>query len=192
MSMFHFYALLARMRHIGRWGLMHNTFPENVAEHSLMTAVLAHALALIRRDVFGISCDPEACATAALYHDASEIMTGDLPTPVKYWSSSIRDAYREIELHSVDKLLGFLPDELRPAYAGSLCPEGAATREIVHAADKLSAYLKSAAELRAGNTEFESAARQLLQKLKELNMMEIDYFLTNFYPSFALTLDELQ
>ena len=190
--MYHFYALLARMRYINRWGLMHNTFPENVAEHSLMTAVLAHALALIRRDVFGIDCDPEACAAAALYHDASEIMTGDLPTPVKYWSASIRDAYREVELHSVDKLLGLLPEELRPAYEQSMRPADGAARELVHAADKLSAYLKSASELRAGNTEFESAARQLFQKLKELEMREIDYFLTHFYPSFTLTLDELQ
>lgn len=190
--MHHFYALLARMRHIGRWGLMHNTFPENLAEHSLMTAVLAHALALVRRDIFGEDCDPDACAAAALYHDASEIMTGDLPTPIKYWSPAIREAYREVELHSVDKLLGFLPEELRPAYEQSLRPADGGVRELVHAADKLSAYLKSAEELRAGNSEFKSAAHQTLEKLKEMKMKEIDYFLTYFYPSFTLTLDELQ
>ena len=190
--MFHFFALLARMRHIGRWGLMHNTFPENVAEHSLMTAVLAHALAIIRRDIFGVECDPDACAAAALYHDAPEIMTGDLPSPVKYWSPAIRDAYREVERHSADRLLGLLPEVLRPAYEGHLRPAGEDVRELVHAADKLSAYLKSAQEIRAGNTEFGLAAQQLLQKLKELEMKEVDYFLDNFYPSFTLTLDELK
>lgn len=190
--MYHFYALVSRMRHIGRWGLMHNTFPENVAEHSLMTAVLAHALALIRRDIFGGDADPDACAAAALYHDASEIITGDLPTPVKYWSPAIREAYHEVESHSIDRLLTLLPPELRASYEETLRPQDEGVREIVHAADKLSAYLKSAEELKAGNREFERAERQTLNKLKELKMPEIEHFLEQFYPSFTLTLDELQ
>ncbi len=190
--MHHFFALLARMHLIRRWGLMHNTFPENVAEHTLMTAALAHGLALIRRDIFHKPVDPERCATAALYHDMSEILTGDLPTPVKYWSGAIRDAYHTLESQSVDRLLALVPDELRPAYESCMRPTDKDINELVHAADKLSAYLKSVEELRVGNREFASAAEQTLKRLYELNCPEIEYFLREFYPSFTLTLDEMQ
>ena len=113
---FHFFALISRMRYIGRWGLMRNTFQENIQEHSHMVAVLAHALAVIRRDVYGGDLDPEHAAVLALYHDATEILTGDLPTPVKYFDRGIRDAYKGVEAVSARRLLAMLPQALRPAY----------------------------------------------------------------------------
>lgn len=190
--MYHFFALITRMRHINRWGLMHNTFPENVAEHSLITAILAHSLAIIRRDIYGEAADPDACAAAALFHDASEILTGDLPTPVKYWSPSIRKAYQEVEKHSADRLLDLLPDEMRESYQQCMTPRDSGVRELVHAADKLAAYLKSTEEVRAGNSEFMQAMRQTREKLESMEMKEVVYFLQYFYPGFTLTLDELQ
>ena len=135
-----FFAYLARMRYIRRWGLMRSTEPENVQEHSHMVAVLAHALAVIRRDVMGVPADPERAATAALFHDAPEILTGDLPTPVKYFDPELRAAYGRVEELSVEKLLTLLPEELRPAYAPWLREEyDGETRALVKAADKLSA-----------------------------------------------------
>jgi len=193
--MYHFYALLARMKYIGRWSLMVSHYPENVAEHSLMTAVLAHALALIGREVFqNPQADPNACAAAALFHDAPEILTGDLPTPVKYFNPGIREAYGQVERAGVEKLLGMLPEHLRGTYAPFLTEEQGdpATARYVKAADKLSAYVKCKEELRAGNQEFRDAERVTAQKLREFAMPEIDYFMEHFLPSFALTVDELQ
>ena len=191
--MSHFFAFFARMRTILRWGLMHNTRPENLAEHSLMTAAIAHGLAVIRRDVFGGEADPGVCAAAALYHDAPEILTGDLPTPVKYFTPALRAAYSDIEEWSSARLLSLLPEELRPAY-GPLLSQGGqpeAVRTLVHAADKLAAYLKCLEELRAGNAEFRDAERQTLAKLEAMAIPEVDYFLAHFAASFRLTLDEL-
>ena len=139
----HFFAYLARMKYIGRWGLMRSTIPENLQEHSHMTAVLAHALAVIRRDVLGGDADPDAAAVAALFHDAPEILTGDLPTPVKYHSPEIRAAYRRVEEQSAQTLLSMLPESMRPAYEPWLREEyDPELRALVKAADKLSAYLK--------------------------------------------------
>ena len=171
---------------------MRNVTPDTLAVHNSEVAIITHALAVIGNKYYGRHYDCGRAVLLALYHDAPEIMTGDLPSPVKYWSPSIRDAYREVEAHSTERLLSLLPEALRPAFERQLRPPDAGVRELVHAADKLSAYLKSAQEIRAGNTEFGSAAGQLFQKLKELDMKEVDYFLTNFYPSFTLTLDELK
>lgn len=157
-----------------------------------MVAVLAHALAVIRRDVFGGAVDPGQAAVAALYHDAPEILTGDLPTPVKYFNPEIRSSYRQVETLSAQKLLAMLPESLRPSYEPWLTetydPEICA---LVKAADKLSAYLKCVEELKAGNREFRRAADQTLAAVQALSLPEVDYFLQHFLPSFQLTLDEL-
>lgn len=186
-----FFALISRMRYIGRWGLMRNTFEENVQEHSHMVAVLAHGLAMIQRDILGQPADPERCATAALFHDASEILTGDLPTPIKYFNPAIKNAYKDIEAGACQQLLTMLPEELRPGYAPLLLESDEEVRTIVKAADKLSAYIKCLEELKAGNTEFESAARQTEQALKEMRLPCLDWFMTHCLDSFRLNLDEL-
>lgn len=189
---FSFFAYLSRMRYINRWGLMRNTFQENVQEHSHMVAVLAHTLAVIRRDVLGRPADPGLAAAAALYHDAPEILTGDLPTPIKYYSPDIRDAYKQVEQVSAGKLLDMLPPELRGAYEPLVREDyDPDTRALVKAADKLSAYIKCVEELKAGNGEFRQAAEQTLEALKAYGLSEVDYFMEHFLPAFGLTLDEL-
>ena len=157
-----------------------------------MVAVLAHALGVIRRDVFHKACDPAVCAEAALFHDASEIFTGDLPTPIKYHTPAIRDAYRQVEEEAAEKLLSMLPQELRPAYAPLLRETDGDVRRLVKAADKLAAYIKCLEELRAGNNEFKLAARQTRAALDQMEMPELDYFMKHFLPGFELTLDELK
>ncbi len=187
-----FFAYISRMRYIGRWSLMRNSLPENIQEHSHMVAVLAHALGVIRRDVFHIPCNPDEAASAALFHDSPEILTGDLPTPIKYHSREIRDAYGQVEALACSKLLETLPPELRPAYEALLCGETqAGVRDLVKAADKLSAYIKCIEERKAGNNEFLSAEKQTRQILEDSHMPEVDYFLEHFIPSFELNLDEL-
>lgn len=187
-----FFALIGRMKTIRRWSLMRSVTPEDVAQHSHSTAVLAHALAVIRRDVLGLDCDPNAVAARALYHDAGEILTGDLPTPIKYYNADIMDAYRRVEDVASRKLLTMLPAELRGAYEPLLTAEGGETeRRLVKAADKLSAYIKCIEERRAGNDEFLQAEEKTLAKLKAYGMPEVDYFLEHFIPSFEKTLDEL-
>ena len=187
-----FFAYISRMRYIGRWSLMRNSLPENIQEHSHMVAVLAHALGVIRRDVFHVPCNPDEAATVALFHDSAEILTGDLPTPIKYHSNEIRDAYKEVEALACRKLLATLPEELRGAYEPLLDGE---TEERVHdlvkAADKLSAYIKCIEERKAGNNEFLSAEAQTRKLLEESHMPEVDYFLEHFIPAFELNLDEL-
>ncbi len=186
-----FYALIARMKNIDRWALMRSVTRENVQEHSHMVAVLAHALAVIRRDVFGISCDPNAAAAAALFHDAGEILTGDLPTPIKYNNPDIMAAYRQVESEAAQKLLGMLPEALRPAYAPLLAEPDPELRPLVKAADKLSAYIKCIEERRAGNDEFLQAEQKTLDALRGYDLPEVDWFLEHFIPAFELTLDEL-
>ena len=188
-----FYAYLSRMRYISRWGLMRNSCPENIQEHSHMVAVLAHALALISRQIFGNqTIDPDKCATAALFHDAGEIITGDLPTPIKYFSPEIRSAYKQVEDVAAEKLLDMLPQELRDCYRPILQEEDKEIQRFVKAADKLSAHIKCLEELKASNHEFILAARQTRQALEEMDMPEIRYFMEQFLDSFTLTLDELQ
>ena len=189
---YHFFPMIARMRYISRWGLMRNTDPENVQEHSHMVAVLAHALAVIENERFSGQTDPGVVAVAALYHDASEILTGDMPTPIKYYNPAIREAYRQVERVAEEKLLAMLPDELRPTYSAALSPAAPEIQQLVKAADKLSAYIKCLEELKAGNTEFKQAAEQTRYALDDMELPELDYFLENFLPSFKLTLDELE
>ena len=187
-----FFALISRMRYIERWSLMRNSIHENIQEHSHMVAVIAHALGVIRRDVYGIPCDPEACATVALYHDASEILTGDLPTPIKYHDEEIMSAYRRVETIASEKLLGMLPQELQASFEPVLV--GETQRElhpIVKAADKLSAYIKCIEERKAGNNEFLNAEKQTLAAIHAYNLPEAEYFIEHFIPAFEKTLDEL-
>ncbi len=187
-----FYALLSRMRYITRWGLMRNTFSENIQEHSHQVAVLAHALALIRREILHLpGPDPDRCAVAALYHDASETLTGDMPTPIKYYNPEIKTAYKQVERIAGERLLDMLPPELRKCYEPLILESDEEVEPIVKAADKLSAHIKCLEEKKAGNTEFDSAAGQTYFALRGLKMPELDWFLTNCLPSFALTLDQL-
>ena len=188
---YRFFALISRMKNIARWSLMRNSFPENVQEHSHMVAVIAHGLAVIRRDVFGVPCDPDRAAAAALFHDASEIYTGDMPTPVKYFNPEIMTAYKQVEALAADKLLSTLPDGMRPAYRELLEESDEDIRRLVKAADKLSAYIKCLEELKSGSTEFSLAARQTEARLHDMHMPEVEYFLEHFIPAFDLTLDEL-
>lgn len=190
--MFNFFAYISRMRYIVRWSLMRNALQENIQEHSHMVAVIAHALALIRRDVFHISCDPNEYAAAALYHDASEILTGDLPTPIKYHSREIRGAYKQVEELACRKLLATLPAELRPSYEELFVGETEKRlHDLVKAADKISAYIKCVEERKAGNNEFISAEKQTRELLENSELPEVRYFMENFIPAFELTLDEL-
>ena len=188
-----FYALLGRMRYITRWGLMRNTFSENIQEHSHQVAVLAHALALIRREILQLpGPDPDRCAVAALYHDASEILTGDLPTPIKYYNPEIKQAYKEVERIAGEKLLGMLPQKLRESYAHLVLEDDAEVLPIIKAADKLSAHIKCLEEQKAGNTEFDSAARQTWESMKAMNLPELEWFLQECLGAFSLNLDELE
>ena len=188
----HFFAYISRMRFIQRWALMRNTAPENVQEHSHQVAVLAHALAVIRNEKFGGAVDPGAVAVAALYHDASEILTGDMPTPIKYDNPAIQHAYKEVEAVAEKKLLHMLPQELQSVYAPILTPTDPDVERLVKAADKLSAYIKCVEELKAGNTEFREAAAQTRKALEGYGLPEVAYFLDTFIDSFSLTLDELK
>ena len=187
-----FYALMGRMRYITRWGLMRNSFSENIQEHSHQVAVLAHALALIRRDILKLDTpDPDKCAVAALYHDASEILTGDLPTPIKYYNPDIKDAYKQVERIAGNRLLDMLPPELRSSYEHYVLEDDKDLEPFVKAADKLSAHIKCLEEQKAGNTEFDSAAKQTWDSMKAMHRPELDWFLDHCLPAFALNIDQL-
>ena len=185
---YHFFALISRMRYIGRWGLMRNTFRENIQEHSHMVAVLAHALAVIRREVYGGEIDPGQAAVLALYHDAPEILTGDLPTPVKYYSPETKKAYDTVENAAKARFAQSLPDVLREGYADVFrCSED--EKRLIKAADKLAALLKCKTELDSGNREFAPAMASVEAALKGMEMEEVGYFLDRFYAAFSLPLD---
>jgi len=187
-----FYALMGRMRYITRWGLMRNTFSENIQEHSHQVAVLAHALALIRRDILKLEGpEPDRCAVAALYHDASEILTGDLPTPIKYYNPDIKGAYKQVERIAGERLLTMLPPELRESYEHLVLEDDEEVLPIVKAADKLSAYIKCIEEQKAGNTEFDSAAVLTMKAMKGMALPELDWFIEKCLPAFSLNLDQL-
>jgi len=187
----HFFAYISRMKLISRWGLMRNTVPENIQEHSHMVSVIAHALAVIRRDVFSGEIDPNLVATAALYHDASEIFTGDLPSPIKYLNPSILAAYKQVEDVAMEKLLSLLPEIVQDAYIPLLTNLDEDVHRLIKAADRLSAYIKCLEELRAGNDEFQSAMREIHRSIEENHLPEMAYFMEHFIPAFHLTLDEL-
>ena len=194
MKTYPFSALLGRMKYITRWCLMRSTRPESLSEHTADTAMLAHTLCLIGRHCTGTGAAlrPEVVATAAIYHDAPEILTGDMPTPIKYYNPEIRDAYRKVEAVASDKLLSMLPDELRADYEPIIKIEDETTKKLVKAADKLSAYIKCVEELKAGNMEFKKAAEQTRRALNEMHMPELDYFMVNCMESFSMTIDELE
>lgn len=187
-----FYAHLSRLRFIKRWGLMRNAVEEDVAQHSWEVAVLAHALAVISRDVFGQNVDPNSVATRALFHDATEAITGDLPTPVKY-SPAMRHATAHLEDEVSQEMVALLPEALRPAIRPLIdhhdWPEAEA--RLVKSADRLAAWLKCRAELRYGNREFEQAAQQVRSKIDEHMTPEVEYFLKAFGSAYELTLDSL-
>ena len=187
-----FFAFIGRMKYIVRWSLMRNSERENIQEHSHMVACIAHALGLIRRDVFGVDCDPGEQAAIALYHDAGEILTGDLPTPIKYHSRRIKNAYDEVENLACSKLLATLPGELRESYAGLFAAAGDPKRyELVKAADKISAYIKCVEERKAGNREFASAEAATRRVLEQSELPEVRYFMEHFVDAFEKNLDEL-
>ena len=187
-----FYALLGRMKYITRWGLMRNTFSENIQEHSHQVAVLAHALALIRRDILNLPTpDPDKCAVAALYHDASEILTGDMPTPIKYYNPDIKDAYKQVERIAGERLLSMLPEALRESYRDYVMEDVGDMLPIVKAADKLSAYIKCVEEQKAGNTEFDSAEKATMASMRKMNRPELDWFIDNCLEPFKWNIDQL-
>jgi 5'-deoxynucleotidase len=191
MSSHSFFAYVFRMRYIARWALMRNTRTENVEEHSYEVAVLAHALAVIGREVFHRDVSPERTATAALFHDAPEIITGDLPTPIKYYNPELKNAYKGVETVAQEKLLEKLPENLRGAYAPLLREEDETLSRYVKAADKLAAWLKCQEELKAGNREFSRAADETMAALRAMELPEADWFLNHFGEAFTLTLDDL-
>jgi 5'-deoxynucleotidase len=183
--------MISRMRYINRWGLMRNTFQENIQEHSHQVAVLAHALAVIQNRYFGGHIDPGAVAVAALYHDASEILTGDMPTPIKYDNPEIRSAYKQVEATAEQKLLSMLPEDLRADFTPALTIPDPEIRALVKAADKLSAYLKCVEEVKAGNAEFKKAKEQTYAAMTSSPVPALGYFMEHFLDGFELTLDEL-
>lgn len=192
-SKFHFFSMLSRMKYISRWGLMNNTKTENISEHSLQTAFFAHILVMLENKRFNGNLDPQRAAVLAMYHDCSEILTGDMPTPIKYFDPNIVEAYKKIEEKSCEKLVSMLPEDVQQEYKSILFFEDNQDNELVKfvkAADKLSALVKCIEELRMGNDEFKKAKDTTEAVLKQMNMPSVDAFMEEFLPSFYLSLDE--
>ncbi len=195
-----FFAMMQRMRYINRWGLMRNTQSENIQEHSLEVAMIAHALAVIRRQRFPArtpDVDPDRVVAYAVYHDATEILTGDLPTPVKYHNESIRNAYGQVEKVAADTLLGMLPEDMRATYRALLSPDRSdpvvlEIMKIVKAADRIAAYVKCVEEEKAGNREFQEAQKTIRASIDALDLPEVAWFMEHFIPAYSLTLDQLK
>lgn len=188
-----FFAQLFRMKYIARWGLMNSTRTENLAEHSLEVALIAHVLAVTGNTLYGRDYDEGRVSIAAMYHDASEIFTGDLPTPIKYYSPDIKKAYKDIEKAAAKRLSASLPEEIADAFApylGGDIPEG--EERLIKCADKLAAYIKCLSEQNAGNREFDTAAVQLKSTIDGMALPEAEYFRQHFLPAFRLTLDEIE
>ena len=187
-----FFAIISRMKYIGRWGLMRSTMPENISEHSLETAFIAHVLALYRNVRFGGNVDPERAALLAMYHDVTEIITGDLPTPVKYYNPEIKVQYDKIEEMAKNKLIGLLPDDLKEYYSPLFgkTDEEAELWRLVKAADKLSALIKCMEERLMGNGEFANAEKATLDSIHAMELPEAEEFIKEFLVSYSLTLDD--
>lgn len=187
-----FYAMLSRMKYINRWGLMRNTISENIAEHSLDVAIIAHGLATIGNVYFGKNINSDRVAVLAMFHDATEIITGDLPTPIKYFAPEIKNAYKDVEAFAGKQLLSTMPKEMENKYNDILLPDSE-ERELwkyVKAADKISALIKCVEEIAMGNMDFIQAKKSTESAVKNMNMEEADYFIENFLPAYSLTLDE--
>lgn len=185
----HFYAMMSRMKNIYRWGLMRNTRRENLSEHSLEVAQIAHALALINRKRLGGEANPDFIATAAMFHDTSEIITGDMPTPIKYYNDEIKGAYKQIEAAAEKQLTEMLPDDFKEDF-GKIYNPDELTVKLVKAADKISALIKCTEELNMGNREFAVAEKTIKKAIKDMKLKEADIFIEEFLPSFSLSLDE--
>ncbi|MEG0257273.1 MAG: 5'-deoxynucleotidase [Christensenella sp.] len=187
-----FYAYMSRLKHIKRWGLMRNNTEENVAEHTYNVTLVAHALCIIKNVYFNGDVDEKDVLAAALYHEAGEVITGDLPTPIKYFDKDITQSYKKIERHAENTLISMLPTEMRdvlaPYVRGEVSEE---VRTIVKAADRLCAYIKCVEELLAGNREFEKACVRTREAVVGMKLSEADYFIEHFLPGYSLTLDEL-
>lgn len=187
-----FFAFVSRMKYINRWGLMRNTAQENLKEHAQSVAMIAHALGVINNVYFGGDVDPDRLASIALYHDAEETITGDMPTPVKYFSKTLRDAYSEVETQARETLLSMLPDEMAPVYRSLLCCESERERRLVKAADVLDAYIKCVEEIKSGNAEFAQAGARTLEKVHGLACPEAEVFCEKFLGAYEKSLDELR
>ncbi len=191
--MFKFFAFVNRMKFIKRWSLMRSVREENIMEHSQQVAVIAHALAIIKNKMYGGTVDVNKVVLLAQYHEVGEVITGDLPTPIKYFNPEIKGAYKDLEKHASIKLLGMLPEELKDEYNQYILPdENTEEYKLVKCADRLAAYLKCVEEVRAGNSEFKKAKTSIGNELKGLKREEVDYYLKEFAPAFDLTLDELE
>lgn len=190
---YHFFAMLSRMKYINRWALMRNTHVENISEHSLEVATVAHSLAVIHNKRFGGNVNADRVAVLGVFHDAPEIITGDMPTPVKYYSKQIRDAYSSVEDNACQALLDMIPEDIREEYKPFFIKQEEDRRlwKFVKAADKICAYTKCLEEAKAGNHDFDKAAKTNLKSLQELDMPEVNCFMEDFIPSYGLTLDEM-
>ena len=189
---YNFYAYLNRMKYIKRWSLMHSIVNENIMEHSEQVAQIAHALAMIINKIFGGEVNADRCVTLAVFHECSEVITGDLPTPIKYYNNEIKVAYKDLEAVANDKLLSMLPDEFRMDYESIIAPdESTIEYKLSKAADKISAYVKCLEELKSGNKEFQKAEKSIKKELENSSLPEVKYFMDNFIPGFKKTLDEL-
>ena len=191
MSNSHFFALVSRMKYINRWALMRNTDSENLYEHSFEVAVIAHALCVIGNERFSRGYDADRAAVIALYHDFSEILTGDMPTPVKYRNESLKSEYKKVEREAAQSLIGQLPEDLQGEYGKIMLCDDGELGKIVKAADKLSALIKCSDELKMGNSEFSSAYDSTLKAIKDMHLEEADVFINEFMPSYSLPIDEL-
>lgn len=180
--------MLSRMKNIYRWGLMRNTRPENLSEHSLEVAIIAHALCVITNKRLGGNLDPNKVGVAAMFHDTSEIITGDMPTPIKYYNPEIRDVYKSIENVAEEKLLDMLPDDMKDEYKSlyNVLPE---EKAVIKAADKISAYIKCIEETESGNKEFIKALKATEKSVNDMKLPAADIFMKEFIPSFYLPLD---
>ena len=189
---YNFYAYLGRMKYIERWSLMYSTVKENIMEHSEQVAQIAHALAMINNKIFGGDANAEKCVTLAVFHECSEVITGDLPTPIKYYNNEIKVAYKDLEAVSNKKLLSMLPEEFKLEYEKIISPdESTIEYKLSKSADKLSAYIKCLEELKSGTKEFQKAEKSIKKELESSPIPEVKYFMENFIPGFKKTLDEL-
>ncbi len=187
----HFYAMLSRMKNINRWGLMRNTRTENLSEHSLEVAFIAHALAVLGNNRLGKNYNADRVAVCAMFHDTSEIITGDMPTPIKYFNPEIKDAYKKIEAVAEQELISKLPEDMRKDFGEVYSPDDD-TRKLIKAADKISALIKCIEELNMGNLEFKDAERSTRKAIKKFDLPEAQIFMDEFIDSFYLSLDKQQ